>query len=564
MAESTPGHHDERPLARWRVWLVVGLLFVAWTPGLRSIPVTDRDEARFAQATRQMLSSGDFVRITFQDEPRHKKPAGVHWLQAATVGAATFVGIADAGDIWPYRIPSVIGGALAVLLTGWFARRLFDREVALLAAASLGLSALLVVETHLATTDAALLACVVATQGSMWRIYVGSRNDESIPGFAPYIMWAALGASILLKGPVGPIVALLTAASLVLADRRVGWIRHTRPLPGALVAAAIVAPWLIAVQRATDGAFLREAMGDDFFAKLREAVESHGGWPGYHLVLSPVTFWPGSIFAALGLALGWRRRGEPATRFLLAWLIPSWIAFELAPTKLPHYVLPLFPPLAILIAAAVAELESSVERLRSTPVRAGVVFWGLLTIGLSFSLGLLPRWTDGALWWSALIASGLLGLVAAIGVTTLAWRSRPRAAIWMATTTSAGVNLIAFGLIAPSIDAPWVSQRLATTLGPPSDQIVAVGYHEPSLVFEMNGQVGLVGPARAAELVRGRTGPLTVLVDDRRLDAFETALGERGVVPPPPSQRVDGLQYSKGRRTSVSIFQFAWTPAPSD
>src|SRR5437762_9157261 len=94
--------------------LLAGLCLLLYLPGIAAIPPLDRDEARFAQATRQMLETGDFLRIRFQDEARNKKPAGIHWLQAAAVSA--FAG-PDSNAIWPYRLPSIIGALGAVLLT---------------------------------------------------------------------------------------------------------------------------------------------------------------------------------------------------------------------------------------------------------------------------------------------------------------------------------------------------------------------------------------------------------------------------------------------------------------
>src|ERR1700704_3656736 len=99
----------------WRPYALLSLLcLLLYPPGIASIPPLDRDEARFAQATRQMLETGDFLRIRFQDEARNKKPAGIYWLQAAAVSAfSTPAGTA----IWPYRLPSLLGGIAAVLLT---------------------------------------------------------------------------------------------------------------------------------------------------------------------------------------------------------------------------------------------------------------------------------------------------------------------------------------------------------------------------------------------------------------------------------------------------------------
>src|SRR6266480_7386211 len=102
------------------VLLVVALL--GFLPGLFSIPPIDRDEARFAQATKQMVESGDYVDIRFQEDVRYKKPVGIYWLQAAAVEAASALGLPRAElRIWVYRVPSLIGAIGAVLLTYWTA-----------------------------------------------------------------------------------------------------------------------------------------------------------------------------------------------------------------------------------------------------------------------------------------------------------------------------------------------------------------------------------------------------------------------------------------------------------
>src|ERR1041385_2736548 len=87
-------------------------------------------------------------------------------------------------------------------------------------------------------------------------------------------------------------------------------------------------------------------------AKLA-AQESHGAPPGFYLLLFWITFWPGAPLAGMAVPAVWRARKEPGAQFLLAWLIPSWIVFEIVMTKLPHYVLPLYPAIAILIAGVV-------------------------------------------------------------------------------------------------------------------------------------------------------------------------------------------------------------------
>src|SRR6202171_5498895 len=124
------------------------LLFL---PGFFNIPPIDRDEARFAQATKQMIETGDYVDIRFQDEVRYKKPVGIYWMQAAVVKTASAFGLPEAlTTIWLYRIPSLIGATGAVLLTYWCALAFLTRRGAMLAALMMAGSILLGVEARLA------------------------------------------------------------------------------------------------------------------------------------------------------------------------------------------------------------------------------------------------------------------------------------------------------------------------------------------------------------------------------------------------------------------------------
>src|SRR5215472_6181209 len=123
------------------VAMLVLVSLLAFLPGFFQIPPVDRDEARFAQATKQMIESGDYVDIRFQDENRYKKPVGIYWLQAAVVKSADALGISDAHTtIWLYRIPSLLGAVGAVLLTYWAALAFVSRQAAVLAGLMLAAS----------------------------------------------------------------------------------------------------------------------------------------------------------------------------------------------------------------------------------------------------------------------------------------------------------------------------------------------------------------------------------------------------------------------------------------
>ncbi|HEY0523807.1 MAG TPA: glycosyltransferase family 39 protein, partial [Stellaceae bacterium] len=345
-------------LAGWRPWVLLAALCLAlYLPGIASVPPLDRDESRFAQATRQMLETGDYIRIRFQDEARNKKPVGIYWLQAASV---SLFGSAEGTALWPYRLPSLLGALAAVLLTFQCGRRLFgtSREgtaAALLGAGLLAACVSLQIEAHLAKTDAVLLATVVAAQGALAGIYRRRRAGEPASAALAAAFWVAQGIGILIKGPITPIVSAMTVLALAAADRdwrgwpgalRIGW--------GLPLALALVLPWLVAVQVATSGGFLAEAVGHDMLGKMAGGQEAHGAPPGYYLLLLFATFWPGSLFLAAAARRAWRHRAGLAERFLLAWMLPTWILFECVPTKLPHYVLPAYPALALLAGRALA------------------------------------------------------------------------------------------------------------------------------------------------------------------------------------------------------------------
>ena len=349
-SRSRPGHY---------LFLVL-LCLAFFVPGFFTLPPVDRDEARFAQATSQMIETGDYVRIYFQEEARNKKPIGIYWLQAAS---AAVCGSAQYRKIWPYRIPSFLGAIISVLLMFAMGKRLFGERAGLLGAALGASSLLLVMEAHLATTDAVLLATVVASQAALSKFYLRGDQDRP-PGTGAFLtFWIAQAAGILIKGPVTPLISLLTIGCLSTADRDLGWLRGMKPLYGLAIVAALASPWAIAIGLATRGTFFQQALGGDLMSKVASGQESHGFPPGYYLLLMPLTLWPASALAGASVFRAWKSRSTPAVRFCLAWIIPAWILFELVPTKLPHYVLPLYPPLCLLIAHAIvcSENDNSLE-----------------------------------------------------------------------------------------------------------------------------------------------------------------------------------------------------------
>jgi 4-amino-4-deoxy-L-arabinose transferase-like glycosyltransferase len=155
-------------------YLALVLLSVAlFVPGQASLPPLDRDESRYAQATAQMFETGNFVDIRFQDQPRYLQPAGIYWLQAASV---SLLSDPDEREVWAYRVPSVIGATLAVLLTAWIGNLLFGAPAGFLAAVLMAVSLILGVEARMAKIDAALLAAVLAAQAALVKVFLDAAS----------------------------------------------------------------------------------------------------------------------------------------------------------------------------------------------------------------------------------------------------------------------------------------------------------------------------------------------------------------------------------------------------
>ena len=536
---------------RWAYAVVAAIVFVLALPGVIAMPTMDRDEARFAQASSQMMETGDYVVIRYHEGLRNKKPVGIHWMQAVSVALTSG---AAAREIAAFRLPSLVGGMLAAMATLWAGSALFSRRAAFIGAVVLGSCLLLSSEAHIAKTDAAQCGFLTLAMAALAHMRVAPGRWKGL------LFWVALAIGVLLKGPIAPMVAGLTVLSLFCWERKFEWARPLLFWPGISLFCILTIPWFVAVEIATSGAFLKEAAEIDLGQKIVGIAEGHKGLPGQHLAGLPLLFWPGTLVLIPGVWLAITRlvhqRGSPAQaspaklaakssreqdaaawRFLVCWLAPSWIVFEIAPTKLFHYTLPLYPAFALMAGAAVDRWFTSGEWKGGRWISLGLFAVAAVLIALvptpmvleavrsnaarRFGHALSDRigfdWASawkasGVGWWPTsliLVTTAatayafvrkkplamLLGLLACSLVTGWSYRIGVLPHQTWTLSTKAALSALTEICALPEDSAAWKKSRCE---GRGAKVVRAIAYYEPSLVFELGGKILLAGESKAA------------------------------------------------------------------
>ena len=546
--------------ARTALYALLALVTMTVFTGQHMVPPMDRDESRFAQASRQMLQSGDYVTIRFQDELRAKKPAGIYWLQSAS---AALLGDAD---IASYRFVNLLALLVSIFMLYHIGLRLYEPATALAASAAFASGFLVLAEAHLAKTDTVLMLLVMVQQWALMRIYLDRDKTTAKPSAHWIFFWTALAAGILVKGPIAPAIAILTIAALIVWHRGAGWVRPLRLGRGLILMAVICMPWAILVTIATNGAFLDIAVTGDFLAKVQSGQESHGAPPFTYLALFGVLLWPASLLLPSALLHIKAMLAQDSTRFLLAWLVPFWVMIELIPTKLPHYPLPVVP-------AAVLLLLWSVDRVVTlSPLRQKFYLAGQYVL-LALGVGLVAAVMAGAVMFggqSMRLAVGL-AVIALLFAGLAVWQGHRWIQIGeyrhLMGLFTAGilVHFVIFAGVVPQLSrihiADAVAQNLASSGRQPA-AIAAAGYHEPSLVFLLGRDVLLVD-SREAALFLAEAPDGVALVEARQQTAFLDMARRLGLRLAAPEQ-LSGYNMSKGQDVVILIYRREMFDATSD
>jgi len=335
------------------LFVIAALFFVC---GTWSVPLIDRDEPRFAEASREMLHGGNFIVPYFNNKYRFDKPPLIYWAQVCSY---RLFGEND----FAARFPSVIAGALTALVTYGFATRLYGHGMGLGAALIFMTSLQTVLHAKGAVADMTMVLFFTITMWAGWEL-IENRKAENAGGFWWLVFYGALALGFLAKGPVAWLP--LAAIGLFSAVRKPGGIaKRFRFGLGMLLVLALVGVWGIPALILTHGEFFRVGIGKHVIGRSMMPLQGHGasGWMSY---LGLLPFYLVTLFASFfpwSLQLPWlvkrlRRSTQPGAVvplpddeiFALSGIFVVFAVFSIMETKLPHYTLPAFPLLAILLA----------------------------------------------------------------------------------------------------------------------------------------------------------------------------------------------------------------------
>lgn len=319
--------------------LVLALVAALLLFRLGAVPLLGPDEPRYARVAVEMHRSGDHVTPTLQGRPWLEKPALYYWLAGASFRA---LGETEAAA----RLPSVLAALLMAGATGLFGARVFGARAGLWSALVAGTCLLSFAYGRAASMDMLLAAAVSAATALLGLRALGIAGRLAVPAAG-----VLCGLAVLAKGPVGLLLPALAVAGYLLLARDGAAARRLWSPAAAILFVAVAAPWYLLVYRAQGQAFVDVFLLDHNVRRFTSTIHRHPGAPWYYV---PVLL--GGLFPWTGLlipgAAQTRPRGDRRDLFVLSWALLPLLFFSAAGSKLPGYILPCIPPLALLMGRA--------------------------------------------------------------------------------------------------------------------------------------------------------------------------------------------------------------------
>jgi len=493
----------------------------------------DRDEPRNAGCAKEMLERGDWVTPVFNGELRSHKPVLLYWFM---ISAYQIFGVNE----FSARLWSAIFAMGTCYCTYWIGRRLFNPHVGLWSAVILATTLMFDVAGRAATPDSVLI--FFCTLALAWYVSRAFSDGEDIavdrPHPFPQSFWFALvfygilGIAVLAKGPVG--VVLPTAiVGLYLLIRNVsnqygspsGWKRIVQPviyflktcwqmriLSATLIVLMVAAPWYVWVGYRTDGVWLREFFLDHNIGRAKSSREGHGGSAFlFYPVALLIGFTPWSYFFFPTISDAWKRyRSNDPQRnhilFLFCWVIVYLGMFSCAGTKLPSYITPCYPAVALLVGSYIHRWSEGRELSWRHWPKVSFALWGLTGIGLMIGLPMVAEMFLLGMKWLGLL--GLIPLVVAASGAVALYLNRND---WAARLFAVGAFLfvwVSFGFLADRVDDYQQIDRMISQLKQRHATAQFAQYQtlEPTWVFYSESTIRPVSFRKSQHLDKGERG----------------------------------------------------------
>jgi 4-amino-4-deoxy-L-arabinose transferase-like glycosyltransferase len=525
---------------------VAGLVMLA---GLGRARLWDRDEPRNAGAAREMLQRGDWVVPTFNGQLRAHKPVLLYWC---IMVAYQLLGVHELSA----RLPSALAAVLTVLCTWRMGRRLFGTTAGVWAGIILASSLLFVMAGRAATPDSLLI--LGTTLAMTWYVHGTFRPrfettppdtppEWETPGacfpqslFPVVVLYAAMGLAVLAKGPVGYILpmAVLGTFGLVLEVQRhraacpvheeVWWqaawhwlgaacqpkrvlrvFWQMRPVLGLFIVAAVALPWYLAVGFATHGEFLKVFFFEHHLGRATMVMEHHSGSLLFYPVAMLVGFFPWSIFAIplaidTALQLTRRDRQHPGYLFAVCWILVYVVLFSLARTKLPSYVTPCYPALALLAGDYVDRWSRQAAAVAGRWLLAAFGCLALVGAALTVAIPFILRDVAPGEEWLGLI--GTIPLIGGVLCFVLAAGRSFRSAAGMLGIAAVAFVALLFSVGAWRLDRHQQQQRLWHAVAARGHHAEVASYRvlEPSWVFYWGRPIAEFGGGAGSAQLAGK------------------------------------------------------------
>ncbi len=524
--------------------ILAALALALLLPGIQT-SLFDRDEGWYAQVSREMLATGDWLVPRYLGEVWLAKPPLLYWLVA---GSFRVLGIGE----WQARLAPVAFSVVNVVLAAMLGAQLFGRRTGIWAGVLFATSSLPAFVGKMVLTDPPMLSCTLAAL-----LLHGQMAEGGVRHVRAAAYWLCIAMGVLAKGPAILLFAGAFAIALLVSGKR-GWIRHPRFWLWLPLGIAVAAPWYVYIGRHAGGTFTEQFLWYEIGSRLA-SEHRHAAPPGYYLLVSLAGLLPWTVFVPGAVIEAVRdAREERRLRLVLVWLALPWIVLEIVRSKLPHYVAPCYVPLAILLARQLANATRDRRRLGMLMPgeRKVLMLWPAVLIGIGgIVAGAAFAWA-GPGWTLAALGTGATLVIGFAVVRALLIRYGLRPAV-IGTVASIVVFYAVVGLwLLPALEPLRLSRRLADTINQSvsrGESVYLCGYEEPTTFF----------------YIRGTARPLAP-------DGLELALRERSLVAvtgeiledlaPAFRQRLDTIAMVEGynyvRMQHVTVHLVRARPAP--